>query len=368
MASYDERERDYYEVLALSEAQSLALVERIVSALVQRRSRVPILSVVHWLPNEWQCLDDPAAIDFFHGAIERERGENDVSDDTRRIERLDFSAALGGNERDYHRAMAMLDFLDVRFYCSYITRTVGTVYIKPQRKPAVHRGLFDWIGDVVHGRGTAWRVVEYRIVLDLVLTMFARRENALQLASAMRYGVAASESGAARKRELADPQAQAQAQAHAHAQTKGVLSGSNSIRSRSDSINVRSAASAHSSERTSVTMSMSERSRSPNMSVRVSGALSRSASDASFPVNAESASGSASASGSGSSSSTPSVELLEPRSSPPPGPRARASAQPAPSSAPSGPARRVIMRQPIIRQWRSRPLIDNTQQVKEEED
>jgi hypothetical protein len=370
MASYDDRERDYYQVLALSEKRTLELVDRIVSALVQHRSRVTMLTIVHWLPNEWQCIEDPEVMDYFHSELEAQRASAaaDVDDakgaaaaaagETHRIDRLDFSAALGGNEDDYHCAMAMLDFLDVRFYCSYITRTSGVVYLKPQRKPRAKRGFFDALGDLIQGRGTPWRVVEYRVVLDLVLTMFSRRENALQLASAMRYGAARqdAEPGLA----LSDTSRQPQP-----LKPRSALTGS-AARSRSDSANVRSAASAHSNEATkSLSASVVERSRSPIISAvagspeRAVSANSRSSPNRVSPLGSASASASVTefappASASSSASSSSSIELVERRDSPPATPRAVLTCAPvALRSSGSGPRRRIMTQAPAPSQRRS---------------
>lgn len=331
MTTYDERERAFYKVLALPETVAVKLVDRIVEALVQGRSRITMLTVVHWLPDEWQCLDDPDQMDFFHKELESQRAAVAADMDpnapaapgeTRRIDRGDFSAELGGAEDDYRRAMGMLDFLDVRFYSSYITRTSGTVFVKTARKQGIQRSFFHALADLFQGRGTARRVVEYRIVLDLVLTLFTRRESALQLASAMRFGGLITSATAAGTGTGTNVSASASASASvgiglgigansgrrdsgsSSVSTLAPLRSTGSGGSRSASVNIRSTVSAHSSEH----------SRSPNITVRLPERATSAASETSETVTLASSVEKLSS----SSSSSPDVEILPPRQPSPP--------------------------------------------------
>lgn len=186
MTSYEDHEKEYYAVIAMPSGRALELVDHIIAALGQRRMRLPLLTLIHWLPDRWQCLTELGDMEHFHALFEA-----DATHTSRRLDRIDFSAELGDNERHYHHAMSLLDFLDVRLFCSYIVRTTGVVRIN-ERPRGVMGALAEFFG--IEARTCA--VHEYRIVVDFPLTLSMRRETALQLATATRYqppAVSASE-------------------------------------------------------------------------------------------------------------------------------------------------------------------------------
>ena len=184
MTSYDDREKEYYNVIAMPSVRALELVDHIIGALVQRRMRLPLLTIIHWLPDRWQCLTRLDDIERFHQLLDKDGART-----TERIDRLDFSAALGDNERHYHRAVSLLDFLDTRLFCSYIVRTNATLQVAPDPADAGARGsgVLRALSAFFGVDDPTCAVREYRVVVDFPMTMSMRRESALQIAAATRY-------------------------------------------------------------------------------------------------------------------------------------------------------------------------------------
>lgn len=238
MTSYQEHERAYYDNFGLSDEQTAALIQRIRDAQSEQRPRLSLVSFVHWAGGHWECYDTDERVAAFHRAVCADKARTSQC-----ITRVDLSVALTAQDRFYQYAAALLDHLDVCFFCSYVVHSRAHVVIPDRSRWS---GLARFLG----AREATCALDEYCIVVDFPLTLTMRRGSELQKASSFLFGdltastrPAASASASASVSALGAPRAAAAAATVTQAHAPVVVWS----RSNSHSHDVQSRMSAHSS-------------------------------------------------------------------------------------------------------------------------